>query len=618
MRRRTDAGRECSCIVPELLERRQLLSSSFGLTPEQLATVGRNQHPHSAAIFEDFTGDGEKDMVYGAGRNLFLARGLGAGEFDRPVLAGSANADIGLLAAGDFDGDNRLDLASAGDVDGLSFVVRMFLNTGDGEFRRERARKVSGSVESLTVADTEGSLTPEILTTSRSTLVTLDNQESGRIAAADGPRLNTSPQSVGSLPSEVLTVFSTGPGVIRAPRFVFSATEITAPAVGKIKGLGPAEIIIGSYTNLLNFVPLDGSFVPPPPRVSVLRYAGDGGYAEVASMAVQGVPTSVAIGDLNDDRLPDIAVSTTSQGADGVRGVVTGTVFSVLQTPNKALTDVITLAEPVALYTREFAALIGFRPQRPLVPEVRILGITDLNTDGKIDLALSTTDEINYPRAKFERTTEFVLLPGVSDRFADPAVLNLPLTLKRVVTTGSPLTDAAPDRLPVFALADTTLDGRADLIVWNRVSFTGPSRLQVFRNTVAPKAPLIQSVKGGIITAFNPQPGQDFPPPGFTVYSGAATVLNPEVMRAGSIARVTVYFDSNGNGVLDSADEVAAQAEQVQPQPAPTADQSTWSFQVALDANVLPGTLLVEAVGSNGLKHVVLVNTNPFVFQPAA
>jgi hypothetical protein len=615
MARRSSVARRvlhAGAFGPEALEARQLLSSSLNNTGDALATVGVNQHPHSAPILTDFTGDGIKDLVYGAGKNVLLARGLGGGEFDRPTIAGSASATIGLLAAGDFNGDGKLDLASAADLDGVSFVVRTLLNTGNGTFSRDRARKVFGRVDGLAVGNVEGSATPEIVTTSRRLFITFGDNQANAIRS-----LPTSHSDFGNFPgapNHELSVLSVGPGSIGAPRAIASANELTAPVIANLDNTGVSEIVIAGLINPFIFQPLAGSdFVATESKVSIFRSTNDGGFAEIRSVEVSGSPSSVGVGDADGDGRLDIAYASISLGVDTLQGSIGGSVQTLLQTPNKAL-GVITLADPVVVYNHEFPAIVGTRPQRLLVPSMNIIGVSDVNTDGSVDISLSTQDDINYPRSRFERTSEFVLIQDVQFE-ADPAPgpVAPTLTLRRVVTTGAPVTDGTvPSRLPVFTLADTTNDGRQDLLVWNRASFTGPSRLQVFRNTVAQKAPIIDSIKGGFINAFAGDIKSDFAP-GENRYAGNVFITNPEVMRSGTISRVTAYFDSNNNGVFDSADQVATQAELTTPIKGALSIETRWTFEVSVPSETVIGRLFVEAVGSNGLSSVASIDTNPFI-----
>jgi hypothetical protein len=89
----------------------------------------------------DFNGDGKLDVaIKGDGQAtngqdaISILLGNGDGTFQPPVrYAGGCNSAVGLVAAADFNGDGKLDLAVAGEFDGSTSLL---LGNGDGTFQR--------------------------------------------------------------------------------------------------------------------------------------------------------------------------------------------------------------------------------------------------------------------------------------------------------------------------------------------------------------------------------------------------------------------------------------------------------------------------------------------------
>jgi hypothetical protein len=124
---------------------------SFTATSASPISVGMS--PAALAV-GDFNHDGKLDlMVANAGdKTITVLLGKGDGTFTEaagsPVSVGAA---LGSFAVGDFNGDGKLDVAAASNVES----VLIFLGNGDGTFTQAASPSVAGSA-SIAAADFNG------------------------------------------------------------------------------------------------------------------------------------------------------------------------------------------------------------------------------------------------------------------------------------------------------------------------------------------------------------------------------------------------------------------------------------------------------------------------------
>ncbi|HUB09041.1 MAG TPA: VCBS repeat-containing protein [Myxococcales bacterium] len=90
----------------------------------------------SSAVAADFDGDGRPDIAVAA-RELYVLHNRGGGAFDGPTAYATELSVASWLAAGDFDGDGRIDLAVGnylGAGPRLGPAIQLFLNDAEGGF----------------------------------------------------------------------------------------------------------------------------------------------------------------------------------------------------------------------------------------------------------------------------------------------------------------------------------------------------------------------------------------------------------------------------------------------------------------------------------------------------
>ncbi|MBA3915376.1 MAG: VCBS repeat-containing protein [Acidobacteriales bacterium] len=96
----------------------------------------------------DLNGDGKRDIVAGQLNGLNVLLGNGDGTFQAAVLYGAG--EIQSVAAADFNGDGRMDLAAANET---TDTVDIFLGNGDGTLRPPVKYPVDSRPTSIVAAD---------------------------------------------------------------------------------------------------------------------------------------------------------------------------------------------------------------------------------------------------------------------------------------------------------------------------------------------------------------------------------------------------------------------------------------------------------------------------------
>jgi hypothetical protein len=250
-----------------------LLANSDG-SFQPAVTYQGDQEPLSV-VAGNFHGDGHLDLVVanlafvGTPDELTLFRGNGDGTFQASVAIGSGRLSHGLVT-GDFNGDGHLDLAvsnvSGGDVSVL-------LGNGDGTF--DTAPTVSTDSQPFALAS--GSFRRNGITD----LVTAN---------------------IGS--NTVSVLLGNGDGTFQ-------------PAVNYSAGFEPRSVAVADVNgdDIPDLVVVDSTQAPLfQATVSVLLGNGDGTFGAPITSIIRSAndfPEAVAVGDLNGDRIPDLAVTDT-------------------------------------------------------------------------------------------------------------------------------------------------------------------------------------------------------------------------------------------------------------------------------------------------------------------
>jgi FG-GAP-like repeat len=236
-------------------------------------SVGAGAGP-SEMTAADFNGDGALDLAVSnfvaANVVILLRNGTNSGyvqEAGSPIALGDQTSAI---AAGDFNGDTRQDLAVAR---WNAADVRILLRQAGGGFAAEAGSPATGTnPRSVAVGDFDGDTRPDLATTNNgaATVSVLLRQAGGGFAAEAG-----SPIPVGASPQAIRSA--------------------------DLDGDGRPDLALSNYT--------------PSTETILLRQAG-GGFAQesFSPITVDTGPVGVSPGDLDNDGLTDLVVS--HQAAD--------------------------------------------------------------------------------------------------------------------------------------------------------------------------------------------------------------------------------------------------------------------------------------------------------------
>jgi hypothetical protein len=218
----------------------------------------------------DLNGDGNLDLaVTGTSdTTVFVMLGDGQGGFG-PAASYPADAE-GALALGDLNGDGWLDLAALSDVS-----VDVWINRGNGSFGTRTSYAALIDPGSLALGDLDGDGDPDLA-----------------FVEAFGT-------------SEVSVLLNRGDGTfLQRIDYPIAAREGYAPlvALGDLDGDGALDLVV-AYDDVDAL------------SIEVLRNDGSGNllsgpiYPGVVKINVPEGPTALALGDLDGDGLPEIAVA---------------------------------------------------------------------------------------------------------------------------------------------------------------------------------------------------------------------------------------------------------------------------------------------------------------------
>jgi hypothetical protein len=292
-------------------------------------TVGNNP---ASVIVADVNGDGVPDLVAAneSGNTFSVLAGNGDGTF-KPSLDFTVGNSPRALIAGDFNGDGHTDLAVLNYLDG---TVSVPLGNGDGTFQAARAYKADLERKAIATGDLDGNGSPDLVVTnycgnnaackSNGTVTVFLAGSDGSYRAAASYPVGNGPVAValadfngdGKLDLVALNridktytvTFGNGDGTFGAPLTYQLGKSPLALVVGDFNKDGKADLAISSDCG--------ASSCTQPGEIDVLLGHGDGSFAASATYPVGYSPSSLALGDLNGDGIPDLAVANAC-GEDG-------------------------------------------------------------------------------------------------------------------------------------------------------------------------------------------------------------------------------------------------------------------------------------------------------------
>lgn len=351
----------------------------------------------AALELADVNGDGSPDLVVAyrstsGSIGVFLNPGDGTLNFPQQAAGYATDSLPQALALGDLNGDGKLDLVVAGG-DTAPFLD-ILANKGDGTFADRTSQAVGGGARSIALGDLNGDGKTDVA-------LAIPNVDTGGVISVflntgNGTFAAPTDYHAGELPFSVAIVDLNGDG-----KADLAAANNVSSSVSVLLGKGDGtlatatEYPAGQHPTSLAVADFDGdgqadlATAIDGPAVSVLLNRGGGSFGAATSYLVGGgrastahpnIATSVAVGDLDGDGKPDLAVAHgASSGCGGFVSILINDSAGAFDAPLEVAVDWDNLTFPQAVK------------------------LADLNRDGKLDV--TTVSSAFYAASVMLNTT---------------------------------------------------------------------------------------------------------------------------------------------------------------------------------------------------------------------
>ncbi len=371
----------------------------------------------------DVDGDGALDVICGFGlARVSVLRGHGDGTFDGPVVRHGPVDGLYQVEIADVNGDGHRDIVAIGDPDNDDTVLSISLGDGAGRFLGRSEMVIGVDARLLAVGDVDGDGDVDV--------VTSENGTDYRHSAV-----------------QILLNSGTGAFVVDKVYVLENAFGVSALRLADVDRDGTLDIVTSSGSG-----------------EQVLLGLGDGQFRLLPRQQV-GRATTMVVGDLNGDAIPDL-VSSHDQGivvslGDGTGAFDNRTTYAG-SAGSIAIGDIdgdgdVDIAFPklagVSLLWNDGVGSFTTRTSIDLeVSGLRSIVLSDLNGDRHLDIILTKG---GYPNAPYFGGDGIIVLFGNGlGEFSDRGIYEI-VRDPRAIVVGDLNEDGAPD---LIATSDYFLD----------------------------------------------------------------------------------------------------------------------------------------------------------------